>query len=50
MDFLTIYNAKAAEYLLAVTYVLIGFPYFAYVLEIDLPFADKLPGWSIRKH
>lgn len=49
MDFSLIYQAKALEYLLAVSYVLLGFPFFAFVLDIDLPFADHLPGWSIKK-
>lgn len=50
MDLAIIYQAKAMEYLLAATYVLIGFPFFAYVLEIDLPFAEYLPGWSLKRH
>lgn len=49
MDLSIVYQAKAMEYLLAATYVLIGFPFFGYVLNIDLPFADKLPGWSLKK-
>jgi hypothetical protein len=49
MDLSAVYQAKAAEYLLAVTYLLIGFPFFAFVLDIDLPGAQYLPGWKRRR-
>ncbi len=49
MDLSIVYTAKILEYLLAVVYLLIGFPFFAFVLDIELPFAEKLPGWSIKR-